>query len=109
MTIKIDHEHKILATARESRKKRHNSTVFTIEDTVYLLSYSSVVACVNEKKGTITLWPDHDYSQTTTKHISKFFRDTIHDPFYVAERRKAVKVGYYKEYRVQYDPRQLYI
>lgn len=109
MIIKIDHDHRILAVAKLSYSNRRNSAVFAINDTVYLLSYSSVVACVNKQKGTITLWHNHEFSATTNKHVSKFFRETINDSFYAAERRNAINVGYYKEYRVQYDPRQLYI
>ena len=54
-------------------KSRTNHRTFTIDGTVYLLSYRSIVAGYNPDTSTIHLFPYHDYSNTTCRHVYNFF------------------------------------
>lgn len=96
------------------RKKNVNYSVITIYDGKnekfinYLLSYRTVVAGIDGANRVIYLFPRHDYSNTTMKHVNKFFKDYVGFTFPVNKRRDCLKkikngeVPVYKEYTVKY-------
>lgn len=63
------------------RPERVNHSIFTWwhYDTVvwYLLSYRSVVAGIDTDKKILYIFPYHDYSTTTSRHVYNFFEKQL--------------------------------
>lgn len=72
------------------RKFKHKNQ-FVIEDgrKTHFQSYNSLI-CTIDEKGHVTLYPDWDYSVTTSRHLYQFLRE--YTPHRVQNKRDVEKL-----------------
>ena len=90
-------------------QKRTNYRTFTHSDTLYLMSYCSLVASYNNTTKTLTLYPRYDYSPTTQRHVNQFIEKETGMRIYSSQRRHALKLGKWFDVNVKYCETSLVI
>lgn len=85
-------------------------TDFHSKDEIIFQSYDSLICTVSDETMTITFYPNWNYSATTAKYLYIFLKDYA-GCYDLGNRKaiiKALKDGFYKDYKVELATVQIY-
>lgn len=80
------------------------------KDEITFQSYDSLICTVSDETMTITFYPNWNYSTTTAKYLYIFLKDYARC-YDLGNRKaivKALKDGFYKDYKVELATAQIY-